>query len=72
MSSAAFRQADMERIIRAAKRTGGIVQIDIRNLVVTVRHEANASGGVDSDSGLPRILPLGNLAPDGKDNFDED
>lgn len=36
MTRAAFRQADIERIFRAAKATGSVVQIDMRTLVMTV------------------------------------
>lgn len=36
MTRAAIRQADIERILRAAKAVGAVVQIDLRNLVVTV------------------------------------
>jgi hypothetical protein len=36
MTRAAFRQADIERILRAAKAVGAVVQIDLRSLVVTV------------------------------------
>ncbi|AYD02173.1 hypothetical protein NCHU2750_27880 [Neorhizobium sp. NCHU2750] len=60
MSRGAFRQADLERIFRAAKTVGSIVKIDLRTLVVTViaREEAEPD-------------PLTDLAPDGKDNFDD-
>lgn len=36
MTRAAFRQADIERILRAAKATGSIVKIDIRTLECTI------------------------------------
>ena len=32
MSRGAFRQADLERIFRAAKKVGAVVQIDLRTL----------------------------------------
>lgn len=60
MARAAFRQADIERIFRAARNTSSIVQIDLRNLVVTV---------------LPRPEPSTeqlDLAQDGKENWDDD
>lgn len=72
MSRAAFRQADMERVFRAARREGFAVQIDLRSLVVTAIpdiHKAPAIDGTESDGA---ILPSGNLAPDGKENWDED
>jgi len=36
MSRAAFRQADVERIIRAARRAGAIIKVDIRKLEFTI------------------------------------
>lgn len=72
MSHGAFRQADMERIIRAAKNEGAAVQVDLRTLVVTVIPAVHRLEGLDDRVDRTRILPLGNLAPDGEDNFDED
>jgi hypothetical protein len=71
MGHGAFRQADMERIIRAAKSENAAVQVDLRTLVVTVIPEAPKQKELDERIGHTRIIPLGNLAPDGKDNFDE-
>jgi hypothetical protein len=62
MTRAAFRQADIERIIRAAKATGAVVQIDLRTQVVTI-HPNPEKGKVD---------PLTGLAPDGPENWDDD
>lgn len=36
MTRASFRQADIERIIRAAEKTGAAVQVDLKTLVVTI------------------------------------
>ncbi|OAP40394.1 hypothetical protein AU381_00260 [Sinorhizobium glycinis] len=72
MSRAAFRQADMERIFRAARREGFAVQIDIRSLVVTAIPSAVPAEAVDTAPKQGGILPSGNLAPDGKENWDED
>ncbi len=62
----------MERIIRAARSEGAAVQVDLRTLVVTVIPTIHRADGLDERVGNTRILPLGALAPDGKDNFDED
>jgi len=62
----------MERIIRAARSEGAAVQVDLRTLVVTVIPTIHRQDGLDERVGSTRILPLGALAPDGKDNFDED
>lgn len=72
MTRAAFRQADMERIFRAAKSQGMAVQIDIRTLVVTAIPDIHKAEGVDATVGAAGMLPSGNLAPDGKEDWDED
>lgn len=72
MTRAAFRQADIERIIRAADKQGAAVQIDIRSLVVTVIPGIHKQDGVDGSVRTGGMLPSGNLAPDGKENWDED
>lgn len=72
MSRAAFRQADIERIVRAAERTDSIVQIDIRSLVVTVFPGAGSKKAIDQTQAHKPILSVGDLAPDGKENWDED
>lgn len=69
MSKAAFRQADMERIFRAAAVAGLSVQVDMRTLVATVIPTIHRDAGIDERRDKTRILPPGNLAPDGKDNF---
>ncbi|TCL70594.1 hypothetical protein [Rhizobium sp. BK251] len=71
MTRAAFRQADMERIFRAAKSQGMAVQIDIRTLVVTAIPDIHKADPVDAGAGRSRILPVGNLAPDGEENFED-
>lgn len=70
MSKAAFRQADVQRIFRAAKHEGFTVQIDIRSL--TMLAIPPASEPIDKMPAGNGILSPGNLAPDGKENFDED
>jgi len=72
MSKVAFRQVDMERIIRAAGREGAAVQIDMRTLTLTLLPNAAALIAIDRDHNPAPIFPPGNFAPDGKDNFDED
>ena len=71
MARGAFRQADMERIIRAARREGAAVQVDIRSLVVTlIPSERSGAAEIQTDT-HGGILPPGALAPDGKENWDE-
>lgn len=72
MSRGAFRQADMERIIRAARNQGAAVQIDIRSLVVTLIPSAKRRDDETEAEENAGVLPPGALAPDGKENWDED
>jgi len=59
MSRAAFRQADLERILRAAKKVGAVVQVNLRTLEVKILPEA----GEVSNAG-------DGLVPDGLENWD--
>lgn len=72
MTRAAFRQADMERIFRAAKSEGMAVTIDIKTLVVTAIPDIHRPMLVDLVGTEGTNLPSGNLAPDGKEEWDED
>ncbi|MCB5201655.1 hypothetical protein LH464_04065 [Neorhizobium sp. T786] len=72
MTRAAFRQADMERIFRAAKSQGMAVQIDIKTLVVTAIPDIHKHDGIDHTSAVQPIIRTGNGAPYGKENWDED
>lgn len=58
MSKAAFRQADLERILRAAKKVGAVVQVDLRTLEAKI---FPASGDVSNAIDGP--------APDGPENW---
>ena len=71
MSRVAFRQADMERIFRAAAKAGAVVQMDMKTLIATVI-PADPEKLVDGEGNSLGILPSGNFAPDGKENWDED
>lgn len=71
MTRAAFRQADMERVFKAAVRAGAFVQIDMKTLIATVI-PGDPQKTVDGEGNPLGILPSGNFAPDGKENWDED
>ncbi len=71
MSKAAFRQADMERIFKAAAKAGAVVQMDMKTLIATVMPLVPEKL-VDSEGNPLGILPSGNFAPDGEENWDED
>lgn len=71
MARGAFRQADVQRIIRAAGKEGALLQVDIRSLVITVI-PSEGRGAAESLTDMSGgILPPGALAPDGKENWDE-
>ncbi|MDX0210207.1 hypothetical protein GOC35_00635 [Sinorhizobium meliloti] len=58
MSKSSFRQADLERILRAAKKVSAVVQVDLRTLQVNILPASNgASSTVDG------------FAPDGAENW---
>jgi len=70
MTRAAFRQADIERILRAAKATGSIVKIDIRTLECTIYPMP-----ADEPNPIDRFAPDGpeNWASErGKENWDDE
>jgi hypothetical protein len=71
MSHAIFKQADVERIIRAAGRQGAGIQIDLRTLTATIIPGAASTPGIDAARESAAKFRQGNLAPDGEDNFDE-
>lgn len=60
MTRAAFRQADLERIFRAAKATGSFVRINLKTLEATV-HPMPAEGP-DPNTGF---------APDGPEDWSD-
>lgn len=64
MTRASFRQADIERIIRAAEKTGAAVQVDLRTLVVTIFPGAGPAPKL--------IVPQPALAPDGNEEWEID
>ncbi len=76
MTRAAFRQADIERILRAAKAVGATVQIDLRTLACTIlpTHEGTTGAvtgpapfGKEDWSDFPA-----RPRPYGKENWDDD
>ncbi|KAA6482861.1 hypothetical protein DXT98_27035 [Agrobacterium sp. ICMP 7243] len=56
-----IRQADLQRIFRAAKATSSIVQIDLRKLVATVHPNQQTADEF-----------LNGLAPDRPENWDDE
>jgi hypothetical protein len=61
MTRASFRQADLERIMKAAKKTGFMVQIDLKTMLVTASPSSHFAHPND---------PIASFAPDGEENWD--
>jgi hypothetical protein len=72
LTRAAFRQIEVERIISAAERKGAVVQIDLRTMVINIFPNIHSPAHVDGAPEHVPILPPGNIAQDGKENWDED
>lgn len=72
MSRAAFRQADVERLIKAARIQRAALQVDLRSLIVTIIPTIHIGAGIDTPPGSTGTSEAGNYAPDGKENWDED
>ena len=71
MSKVAFKQADMERLFKAAAKAGSAVQMDMKTLIATIL-PVSPEKLVDAEGNSLGILPSGNFAQDGKENWDED
>jgi hypothetical protein len=72
MTRAKFRQADVERLIKAAERQGAALQVDLQSLVVTIVPAIHRPATVDIAPGSVGTSGRGIYAPDGKENWDED
>ncbi|MBB4277064.1 hypothetical protein [Rhizobium mongolense] len=57
--------------MRAAGRVGAFVQVDLKTLIATII-PAEQQKLVDGEGNALGILPSGNYAPDGKENWDEE
>jgi hypothetical protein len=70
MAVSAVRQIDVERILRAAQKVGGIVEIDLRSLKVHI-----VPGVVDpkvlSIKDAKHLITMSQMKPDGKENWDD-
>lgn len=67
MARGSFRQAEIERLLRAAKKAGAVVQVDLRTLVATIVP-------LEEDDRRNLREPYRTLffPPDGKDAFEDD
>ena len=71
MTRVAFKQADLERVFKAAAAAGSIVQMDMKTLIVTVI-PPSAEQPVDEYGNPLGVLSSGNPARRGKEHWDED
>ena len=71
MSKVAFKQADLERVSKAAAKAGCIVQMDMKSLIATVI-PSSAEQPVDEYGNPLGVLSSGNSARRGKEHWDED
>jgi hypothetical protein len=72
MSRAKFRQADVERLIKAAKCQGAALRVDLQTLVVTIIPVIHSPEPIDTAPVPGSTSGAGTYAPDGKENWDED
>ena len=70
MTRSNFRQADIQRLIRAANHEGAAVQVDLRSLIVSIT-PLPLLPDQQVQQNL-KLLPPYSFAPDGKENWDED
>jgi hypothetical protein len=71
VSKVAFKQADMERVFKAAAAAGCIVQMDMKSLIATVI-PPTVEKPVDEYGNPLGLIPSGNHARRGKEHWDED
>ena len=67
MPNVSFAQADIENLIRTAKRVGAVIKFDIRTSEVTTIPDNHRS-----DGNVPGTISEDNLIPDGPKNREED
>jgi hypothetical protein len=72
MSRAAFRQADVARIIRAAEQEGALIEVDIRTLNFRIIPGGNKAFAIDKDAKPQADLHPDNFVRGVKENWDED
>jgi hypothetical protein len=71
VSKVAFKQADLERVFKAAAKAGSIVQMDMKSLIVTVI-PPGAKQPVDDYGNPLGVIPSANTTRRGKEHWDED
>jgi hypothetical protein len=69
MTAARFIQADIERLIRAARNEGAKIEMDVVNGVVTIIPDIHKPERVDRRRRMIRQSAVGNDAVDGEENW---
>jgi hypothetical protein len=67
---AAFRQVEIERILKAAQKSGGVVEIDLRSMKVFIVPGVFEPGAVSIDD-AKHLLTSAQMTRDGKENWEE-
>lgn len=67
---AAFRQVEIERILKAAQKSGSVVEIDLRSMKVFIVPGVFEPGAVSLDD-AKHLLTSAQMARDGKENWEE-
>jgi hypothetical protein len=71
MTRVAFKQAELERVVKAAAKAGCIVQMDMKSLIATVI-PPTAERPVDEYGNPLGVLPSANLIQRGKEHWDDE
>ncbi|MAM12764.1 MAG: hypothetical protein CML23_20410 [Rhizobiaceae bacterium] len=71
MPNVSFVQADIERLIRAAKKQGAIIEFDMRSFTATIVPDFHDRLAVDEPRFSSGYQLVDSFAPDGKENWDE-
>lgn len=72
MTRVAFKQADIQRIFRAAKSEGMAVAIDIRSLTFTAIPSQHLQNELDEKLKNSGMIQTSNIAQFGRENWDDD
>jgi hypothetical protein len=66
-----FRQIDIERVLRAAQKCGGVVEIDLRTMKVHIIPGAFHPASISMKE-AQELITRSQMAPDGKENWDDE
>jgi hypothetical protein len=69
-AKAAFKQVEIERILKAAQKCGGVVEIDLRSMKVFIVPGVFEPGALSLDD-AKHLITSAQMARDGKENWDD-